>query len=86
MGAQKNRLIETVLLSTHNILFWLRNKNIINLFFCYALLRIFLLRIDFLISKPKHVLLVLKRKHRLWVLIRTVSMRPKTYVKTDVLD
>ena len=25
-GAQKNRLIETVLLSTHNIMFWLRNK------------------------------------------------------------
>ena len=28
MGAQKNRLIETVLLSTHNIRFWLRNKKI----------------------------------------------------------
>ena len=27
LGAQKNRLIETVLLSTHNI-FWLRNKKI----------------------------------------------------------
>ena len=26
LGAQKNRLIETVLLSTHNICFWLRNK------------------------------------------------------------
>ena len=25
MGAQKNRLIETVLLSTHNM-FWMRNK------------------------------------------------------------
>ena len=27
LGAQKNRLIETVLLSTHNM-FWLRNKKI----------------------------------------------------------
>ena len=25
LGAQKNGLIETVLLSTHNICFWLRN-------------------------------------------------------------
>ena len=25
VGAQKNRLTETVLLSTHNICFWLRN-------------------------------------------------------------
>ena len=29
MGTQKNRLNETVLLSTHNIMFWLRNKKII---------------------------------------------------------
>ena len=29
MGAQKNSLIEMVLLSTHNIMFWLRNKKII---------------------------------------------------------
>ena len=28
MGAQKNRLIETVLLNSHNICFWLRNKKI----------------------------------------------------------
>ena len=28
LGAQKNRLIETVLLSTHNICFGLRNKKI----------------------------------------------------------
>ena len=34
MGSQKNRLIETVLLSTHNIRFGLEIK----LFFCYALL------------------------------------------------
>ena len=35
MGAQKNRLNETVLLSTHNICFgWEIRK----LFFCYALL------------------------------------------------
>ena len=27
MGAQKNRLVETVLLSTHNM-FWLRNKEL----------------------------------------------------------
>ena len=34
LGAQKNHLIETVLLSTHNM-FWLRNKKIS---FRYALL------------------------------------------------
>ena len=26
MGAHKNRLIETVLMSTHNIMFWMRKK------------------------------------------------------------
>ena len=35
MGAQKNRLIETVLLSTHNICF---GREIRKLFFCYILL------------------------------------------------
>ena len=33
LGAQKNRLIETVLLSTHIIMFWMRNKKI-NFFVC----------------------------------------------------
>ena len=35
MGAQKNRLVETVLLSTHNICFGWEIRKI---FFCYALL------------------------------------------------
>ena len=35
LGAQKNRLIETVLLSTHNICF---GSEIRKLFFCYTLL------------------------------------------------
>ena len=35
LGAQKNRLIETVLLSTHNICFGCEIRKI---FFCYALL------------------------------------------------
>ena len=35
LGAQNNRLIETVLLSTHNICF---GSEIIKLFFCYSFL------------------------------------------------
>ena len=34
LGAQKNRLIETVLLSTHNM-FWMRNKK--NIFLLHTL-------------------------------------------------
>ena len=30
LGDQKNRLIDTVILSTHNIVFWLRNKKFIS--------------------------------------------------------
>ena len=37
MGAQKNRLIETVLLSTHNICFGLEIKKLL-FFFWYTLL------------------------------------------------
>ena len=40
LGAQKNRLFETVLLSTHNICFGGEIKK--NIFFCYALLTKFL--------------------------------------------
>ena len=37
MGAQKNRLTEKVLLSTHNmIMLWLRNKKIISVLIAFA--------------------------------------------------
>ena len=35
-GAQKNRLIETVIFEYPQHIFWLRNKN--NIYFCYKLL------------------------------------------------
>ena len=66
MGAQKNRLIETVLLSTHNM-FCFRNKKVN---FRYALLTKVLeecVTEKNLISQPKTMLCV--------VLKRTISMR-----------
>ena len=52
LGAQKNRLIETVLLSTHNICFgW----EIGNLVFWYALLTTVLVIIFFSSEKPRRM-------------------------------
>ena len=45
--AQKNRLIETVLLSTHNIMFWFRNKEISFLLHILNLSPVILSKIQF---------------------------------------
>ena len=52
MGAQKNRLIETVLLSTHNICFGWEMRI---LFFCYALLTKGLFKVGFGIPQHLHL-------------------------------